>query len=88
MKSKLKLFLSILITSLLLFTVLFAVNQQAVREGSELIGKPAPEWEINTWINSDPLQLKELQGKVVLVRWWMDTCPFCRASSTALNEFH
>ena len=56
--------------------------------GTELIGQPAPGWNIQDWRNSPPLELAELRGKVVLVRWWTDTCPFCRRSAPALNEFH
>jgi hypothetical protein len=32
---------------------------------------PAPELQgIETWINSDPLQLKDLKGKVVVLHFW------------------
>ena len=48
-----------------------------------------PEWTVSDWLNSNPLTLQQLQGKVVLVRWWTGPkCPYCINSSTALNEFH
>ena len=57
-------------------------------EGSDLIGHKASRWEVRDWINSKPLALEELRGKVVLVRWWTAPgCPFCEASAPALNEF-
>ncbi len=56
--------------------------------GTELIGQLAPGWSIRDWLNSPPLELQELRGKVVLVRWWTDTCPFCRRSAPALNELY
>ena len=57
-------------------------------EGSDMIGHKAGRWEVRDWINSDPLTLEELRGKVVLVRWWTAPgCPFCEASAPALNEF-
>ena len=32
---------------------------------------PAPEWQNETWINAEgPIQLAELQGKVVLLEFW------------------
>ncbi len=58
------------------------------REGAELIGTPARGWEGAEWLDAEPGRLRDLRGKVVLVRWWTDTCPFCRRSAPALNEFH
>ncbi|MEI6232045.1 MAG: TlpA disulfide reductase family protein [Planctomycetota bacterium] len=53
------------------------------------VGDIAPEWTLDTWINSEPLKLADLRGKVVLVRWVMSTeCPFCRATAPALIEFN
>ena len=60
----------------------------AGRDGADLIGTQAPGWELAEWLNAEPMRLCELRGKVVLVRWWTDTCPFCRRSAPALNEFH
>ena len=56
--------------------------------GADLIGTQAPGWVIGAWLNTQPLRLHELRGKVVLLRWWTDTCPFCSRSAPALNEFH
>jgi len=54
-----------------------------------LIGTKALEWSVTDWINSKPLALKDLRGKVVLVRWWTgDGCPYCIATAPTLNEFH
>ena len=53
-----------------------------------MIGHKAGRWGVRDWINSGPLTLEELRGKVVLVRWWTAPgCPFCEASAPALNEF-
>lgn len=74
----------------LAFTLLFlsgAGNQP--KEGDELIGKSAQEWDVRDWVNSKPLQLKDLSGKIVLVRFWTAPgCPYCAASAPALNEFY
>ena len=32
--------------------------------------RPAPELADTTWINSAPLKLKELRGRVVLLEFW------------------
>jgi thiol-disulfide isomerase/thioredoxin len=61
----------------------------AARAADDLIGTRPPEWEVSDWINSKPLALKDLAGKVVLVRWWTAPgCPYCAATAPALNEFH
>ena len=73
----------------IILLMLLTINQGLIaKEGDELIGKPAPEWGTLKWMNSQPLQLSELADKVVLIRWWTETCPFCAASAPALNEFH
>ena len=60
-----------------------------LREGSDLIGRPVPEWSVSHWIHSDSLSLGSLKGKVVLVRWWTaPDCSFCAATAPALNEFN
>jgi peroxiredoxin len=56
--------------------------------GDQLIGTRAPEWNNRVWINSPALKLSQLKGKVVLVRFFMESsCPFCRASAPFLNQF-
>ncbi len=39
---------------------------------------PAPEFNgINAWLNSDPLTIKSLKGKVVLIDFWTYSCINC-----------
>ena len=35
-----------------------------------IIGGPAPEIAGGPWLNSKPLRLNDLQGRVVLVEFW------------------
>ena len=59
------------------------------RSGNELVGTPAPPLSENLqWITDEPLTLESLRGKVVLVRFWTNTCPFCAASAPGLTELH
>ncbi|MDX8392117.1 MAG: redoxin domain-containing protein [Mariprofundaceae bacterium] len=39
---------------------------------------PAPEISTSTWLNSPPLSLKDLKGKVVLVKFWTFGCFNCK----------
>ncbi len=56
--------------------------------GSDRIGKLAPAFEFEAWLNSEPLDIEQLRGRVLLVRWWTDTCPFCASSAPALRTLH
>jgi peroxiredoxin len=58
------------------------------RRASELTGMKAQDWHVKGWLNSNPVQLKDLLGKVVLVRWWTAGCSFCLATAPSLNEFY
>ena len=57
----------------------FASDADAVKTG-----RVAPSWQIRDWINSPPLDLGQLLGKVVLVRFFSDN----PLSAAALNEFY
>jgi len=56
--------------------------------GEDRIGVPAPSFEFDGWINSQPLSLEDLRGQVVLVRWWTETCPYCASSAPALRNIN
>ena len=45
-------------------------------ESSESVA--APELAIGDWINSEPLKLKDLRGRVVLIEFWTFGCYNCR----------
>ena len=49
------------------------------------VGRSAPAWEGAEWVG-DATSLEQLRGKVVFVRFFTDTCPFCRASAPALKQ--
>ena len=71
----------------LLLCVAFVVC--AEKEDKTMLNTHPSEWSVSDWQNSKSLTLQELQGQVVLVRWWTGpTCPYCINSSAALNEFH
>src|SRR5688572_17008472 len=55
--------------------------------GKDLIGTAAQPFTFDTWLNSKPLSLEGLRGKVVVIRWWTAPgCPFCAASAESLES--
>ena len=62
--------------------------------GSRTISLPeadapkAPEFAAGTWINSEPLTIKDLGGRVVLVEFWTFGCYNCRNTLPFVNRWH
>ena len=54
--------------------------------GEDRLGVPAPRLGLEHWLNSPPLEMDALRGKVVLIRWWTDDCPYCAATGPALKH--
>ncbi|MGI8898086.1 MAG: redoxin domain-containing protein [Pyrinomonadaceae bacterium] len=47
----------------------------------------APEFAPGTWINSEPLSLKGLRGRVVLVEFWPFGCYNCRNTLPSVKKW-
>jgi thiol-disulfide isomerase/thioredoxin len=53
------------------------------------VGTRCPEWSNSKWVQGGPLQLRDLRGKVVLVRFFMGSdCPYCHGTAPALDALH
>jgi len=51
-------------------------------------GQPAPEFTNDTWVNSEPLRLTELKGKVLLVEFWTFGCYNCQNVEPYVKRWH
>ncbi len=53
-----------------------------------LIGEPAPEILVKHWINSEPLSLESLRGRVVLLEFWATWCRSCVEVFPKVKRLH
>jgi thiol-disulfide isomerase/thioredoxin len=54
----------------------------------KLIGQPAPELAVKEWLNSSPLTLADLKGKVVLLEFWATWCKPCQEMFPKLTSLY
>jgi len=48
----------------------------------------APDLAAGNWINSEPLKLKDLRGRVVLIDFWTFGCLNCRNTLPSIKSWH
>ena len=67
----------LLIFILIFIPIISTGTEYKPKDGVDIIGTKAPEFEGLIWLNTEPLTINDLEGKVVLVRFWLVGCPFC-----------
>jgi thiol-disulfide isomerase/thioredoxin len=53
----------------------------------ETVAPTAPEISSGMWVNSEPLTLKSLKGRVVLIDFWTFACYNCRNTLPSLKKW-
>lgn len=76
------------LATLALLALLIACQAPAAMTRELAKPVPAPGIEAKIWINSAPLTLKELRGKVVLVEFWTFACWNCRNVEPHVKGWH
>lgn len=56
-------------------------------DATTIVGKPAPAWDVD-WMGAPAVAVDGLRGKVVLVRWFTEGCPYCAATAPTLAALH
>ena len=85
--------LSVFILSAIVFLasgVLMAklIQRNGDRYSEDWIGRPAPELSAGDWLNSKPLKLSDLNGKVVLLEFWTFGCRNCLNTIPILKQWY
>jgi thiol-disulfide isomerase/thioredoxin len=74
-----------------LTTAINSDNRLPILEADKFISADkaatAPEFARGNWINSDPLTLEKLRGRVVLVEFWTFGCYNCRNTLPSVREW-
>ena len=79
---------SILVTLTAAITILTTLSKEAAAEEGTMIGHQAPALAEGTWLNSQPITLASLQGKVVLLEFWTYGCYNCRNTLPYVKSWH
>ena len=58
-----------------------------IEKEREALNKPAPAWAEHAWIGSEPLSIKNLNGKVVLIDFFATWCQPCIRAFPKLREW-
>ena len=73
----------------LILALVVVATSWGPKEGADLVGTRAPALSSDIqWLWGGPLTQEELEGKVVLLRFWLIGCPYCKATAPALVELH
>ena len=73
----------------LLAAVLFTSVAIAQHEEDAFVGQKAPELKkLPLWLNTQPLTLESLRGKVVLLQFWAFDCPFCAEATPYVIKWY
>lgn len=67
---------------------LFSLPPETFNKARQEEGVRAPEIAAGKWINSEPLTLEQLRGKVVLVDFWTYSCINCIRTLPYLESWH
>jgi len=83
---------NVLALGLLVVAATLLVNHRSAGgDNSRLVtidAPTAPEFAAGTWINSEPLTIKGLRGRVVLIEFWTFACYNCRNTLPFVKQWH
>ena len=90
-ESRVRLIVGIIVAGLLIGALTLTKNWHALGsfpDTPKITEAAAPELAPGTWINSEPLTLKSLRGRVVLIEFWTFGCYNCRNTLPFVKAWH
>ena len=60
----------------------------SLESADAMVGKQAPDIVNEVWLNSAPLRMAELKGKVVMIEFWTFGCYNCRNVEPYVKQWH
>ncbi len=70
--------------ALLTMLLAFGLSRDPTVIKSPLVGRPAPDFSLNTLNGSGTVQLSRFRGQVVVINFWASWCTECRVEHPAL----
>jgi len=80
-------FLKILFIGVLLFLIAFACKEKVERTSLPKIGTTAFDFSCQD-LKGQSWSLDKVKGKIVLLRFWADWCPYCRYEMPVIEKYY
>ena len=80
-------FLKFLFVGLLVLLMLFACKEKAEKMSLPKLGTPAIDFNLQD-LKGQTWSLDQVRGKVVLLRFWADWCPYCRYEMPIIEKYY
>ncbi|MEW6376215.1 MAG: TlpA disulfide reductase family protein [Thermodesulfobacteriota bacterium] len=80
-------FLKLLLVFLFIILLAFACKEKAEKSSLPKLGAPAIDFNCQD-LKGQVWSLDKVRGKVVLLRFWADWCPYCRYEMPVIDKYY